>query len=121
MKSFTSALLIFVLLFACQDTKKTDAEIHKEFLTIDTHIDIPMKLFRDSTYKLFERHTFTDDRTRTDLPRMNDGGLDAAIFAVWTAQGERTELGNREANERALNIISAIKKMLMHLKVQLLP
>ncbi len=110
MKSFISALLISVLLFACQGTKKTDAEIHKEILTIDTHIDIPIKLFRDSTYKLFERHTYTDDRTRTDLPRMNDGGLYAAIFAVWTAQGERTEFGNREAKERALNIISAIKK-----------
>jgi len=95
MKSFFLTILMSVLLFSCQPSNKTDNEIHSEILTIDTHIDIPMKLYRDSTYKLFERHTFIEDRTRTDLPRMKDGGLDAAIFAVWTAQGERTELGNK--------------------------
>ncbi|MDA3860798.1 MAG: dipeptidase [Melioribacteraceae bacterium] len=112
MKYFFSTLLLSLLLLSCETAQKTDAEIHSEILTIDTHTDIPIKLTRDSTYKLSERHTFQDSRTRVDLPRMQDGGLDAAIFAIWTAQGERNELGNKKAKERALEIIAAVNKNL---------
>jgi membrane dipeptidase len=111
-KYFFSTLLLSLLLLSCETAQKTDAEIHSEILTIDTHTDIPIKLTRDSTYKLSERHTFQDSRTRVDLPRMQDGGLDAAIFAIWTAQGERNELGNKKAKERALEIIAAVNKNL---------
>lgn len=110
MKTSLATILLLLLLFSCQTEKKTDTEIHTEILTLDTHIDIALKFVRDSTYKFSERHTYLQDETRTDLPRMHDGGLDAAIFAVWTPQKDRTQLGNSEAKIKALKIIATIEK-----------
>lgn len=119
MKNFTASLLVllsFILFTSCKSEKGNrtnpidSLQVHKNALTIDTHIDIPIKLVRDSTYKLSERHTYKNDKTRTDIPRMKDGGLDAAFFIVWTAQGERTEIGNKIVKEKALNIISTINR-----------
>jgi len=109
LSSIIFSMLFLFLLTSCEN-KKTPSEIHSDLLTIDTHIDIPIKLTRDSTYNISDRHTYEEAKTRTDLPRMSDGGLDAAVFVVWTAQGERNETGNKKAKEQALKIIKAINK-----------
>ena len=107
MKIFLITLSIVILFASCKH--KTVDEIHSNFLTIDTHIDIPIKLTRDSTYSLEVDNSLIGSKSKTDFPRMNKGGLDAAFFIVWTAQGKRDSVGNKNANEKANKILETIK------------
>jgi len=87
------------------------AKIHDKVLTVDTHVDTPMRLVR-SNYNLGERHDPERRGGRVDFPRMKEGGLDAIFFAVFVGQGPRTPEGNEKAKETALNIFDAIHKSL---------
>lgn len=107
MKILLSAFLLSIIFISCQTNEINDSKIHSDFLTIDTHIDIPIRLTRDSTYSLAVEHA--PNKGQTDFPRMLKGGLDAAFFIVWTAQKELDSLGNKNANDKAHNIIETIK------------
>jgi len=87
------------------------AKIHDKVLTVDTHVDTPMRLVR-SDYNLGERHDPERRGGRVDFPRMKEGGLDAIFFAVFIGQGERTPEGNERAKEQALRIFKAIEQSL---------
>jgi membrane dipeptidase len=107
MKILFFTLLTSILFISCHTSKKTNSEIHSDILTIDTHIDIPLRLMRDSTYNLAVEHN--SKKGQTDFPRMTKGGLDAAFFIVWTPQEERDSIGNKNVNEKAHKIIEKIK------------
>jgi membrane dipeptidase len=107
MKNLLLVLLISILIISCKQSDLDVEKMHAELLTIDTHIDIPIRLTRDSTYNLLEKHP--QNKGKTDFPRMDLGGLDAAFFVVWTAQKERDEVGNKKANEKAHQILDVIK------------
>ncbi|MFC1636301.1 dipeptidase, partial [Planctomycetota bacterium] len=83
------------------------ARIHAEVLTIDTHVDTPLRFLR-SNFDLGERHDPRKSSSKVDLPRMKEGGLDAVFFAVYVGQGPRTPEGNSKAKERALRTFDAI-------------
>lgn len=85
------------------------ARIHAKAFTIDSHNDTPM-WFIDSTYDFGLNHANVRPRNRVDLPRMEAGGLDAAFFAVFIGQGERTPEGNQKALKQALETFEAIHK-----------
>jgi membrane dipeptidase len=86
-------------------------KIHKEVLTIDTHIDTPMLMLNDD-WNITEEHSVNGkDVSRVDLPRMKKGGLDAAFFAVFVGQRERTEENYKIVQEEAEEMISAVKSM----------
>lgn len=55
--------------------------------------------------------TLAKGKGKVDLPRMAEGGLDAAFFAVFVGQGERTPEGYARAKEQALALLDAIHKM----------
>jgi membrane dipeptidase len=59
--------------------------LHAEAIVVDTHIDTTLRLTRG--WKFEERHqapsSRADDASSVDLPRMREGGLDAAFFAVF--------------------------------------
>src|SRR5262249_11256351 len=55
------------------------ARIHREAIVFDTHIDSIRSIVR-SGWKLTDRHAHTDGHV--DLPRMKEGGLTAAFFAI---------------------------------------
>ncbi|MBU0475213.1 MAG: dipeptidase [Bacteroidetes bacterium] len=107
MKILGVASIIIFLLSSCKN--KSGQEMHSAFLTIDSHIDIPIKLTNDSTYNLEEDNSLLADGSRTDFPRMDKGGLDAAFFIVWTAQHECDSIGIQRANDKAHEIIATIK------------
>lgn len=90
-----------------EELAKRAAKIHDEVLTVDTHVDTPMRLVR-SDFDPGERHDSRKGGGKVDFPRMKEGGLDAIFFAVFIGQGERTPEGNERAKERALNIFDAI-------------
>ncbi len=87
------------------DTKA--ARIHGKVLTVDTHVDTPMRLSR-SQFDLGELHDPRKGGGKVDLPRMKEGGLDAIFFAVFVSQRARTPEGNRKAKESAFRTFNAI-------------
>lgn len=87
------------------------AEIHDKVLTVDTHVDTPMRLVR-SDFNLAERHEPGRRGGKVDFPRMKEGELDAIFFAVFVGQRDRTPEENEKAKETALNIFDAIHKSL---------
>ena len=85
------------------------AQIHERVLTIDTHNDTPMLFTRDN-FDFGRRNDSAGSHSQVDLPRMVEGGLDAAFFAVFIGQGERTPEGNQQAKEKTLQIFDSIHK-----------
>jgi membrane dipeptidase len=66
--------------------------------------------FTDSTYNFGVNHANMRPRNRVDVPRMEAGGLDAAFFAVFIGQGDRSPEGNEKALEQALETFEAIHR-----------
>ncbi|MHC1778409.1 MAG: dipeptidase [Lentimicrobium sp.] len=85
------------------------AKFHADAFTIDSHNDTPM-WFTDTSYNFGINHAGMRPRNRVDIPRMELGGLDAAFFAVFVGQGERTKEGNEKALDQALNTFKAIDR-----------
>lgn len=79
--------------------------IHARVITLDTHIDIPFNFATD------EVDPGMRGRFQNDLPKMEEGGLDAAYFVVYHGQGERTPEGYANALERATQKLTGIRRM----------
>jgi len=80
-------------------------DIHERILTIDTHDDIPLD-FATSAVDPGLR----GDR-QVDLPKMIEGGLDAAFFIVYVGQTERTPENYRQAQVDAMTKFEGIHRM----------
>jgi len=114
MEKFTKTLFIVasaLLLFSCGQNSKDKQEaylnIHQNALTIDTHNDTPLNMM-DDDFNIGKSHNSKEDRSCVDFPRMKEGGLDAAFFAVYLGQDKRDEAGHRSAKKRALKIFKSI-------------
>jgi membrane dipeptidase len=82
-------------------TRKARA-IHDRVITLDTHADInPANFTRQRNY------TQRLD-TQVNLPKMKEGGLDAAFFIVYVGQGALTEEGYANAYQQAVAKFDAI-------------
>ncbi|NCC73698.1 MAG: membrane dipeptidase [Sphingobacteriia bacterium] len=108
-------LLIFIMSCSTMNEEekliKKALEIHKKVLTIDSHTDTPLYLTR-SGFDLSERHDGRSHGSRLDLPRMEEGGLDAVFFAVFLGQGDRSEEGNKKAFQRAKLICDSVEAVI---------
>ena len=107
-------LLATVLAFtACADSdpetrlQKKAAKIHKAAHTVDSHTDTPLRLNRMG-FDFGVRNDPRETRSKIDLPRMKEGGMDGIWFAAFVGQVQRTPEGNREAMEEALEITQEI-------------
>lgn len=107
-------LLATVLAFSgCADPdpetklQKKAAKIHAAAYTVDSHTDTPLRLNRMG-FDFGERNDPRETRSKIDLPRMKEGGMDGIWFAAFVGQGERTPEGNLEAMEEALEITQEI-------------
>lgn len=115
-KTFFSILFFTVLLISCIPPQENTVNnklltradiIHNNVLTLDTHTDTPMRLL-DSGFDINKKNDPVKTHSKLDFPRMKEGGLDAAFFAVFLGQGGRTAEANNEAKEKALSIFKAI-------------
>jgi len=86
-------------------------KIHRRILTLDSHTDTPLNLM-DNGFDVSKRHDPVKDHSRLDFPRMREGGLDAAFFAVFVGQGKRTPEGNLRAKQRADVLFDSIYSVL---------
>jgi membrane dipeptidase len=83
------------------------AAIHHSVITIDSHTDTPLRMLSEG-FDLSVRHDPHKEYSRVDFPRMRDGGLDAAFFAVFVSQGPRKPEGYEKVKKRALQLFDTI-------------
>ncbi len=79
-------------------------------LMLDSHLDTPMQLARPG-WDITQRHTYADDLSQVDLPRMREGGLDGGFWAIFTPQGPLTDEGRTLASEHGLAVLTRIRDM----------
>lgn len=115
-------LLVFAsslfYLIGCSASRESETlferadEIHSKILSIDTHVDTPLR-FVNSNFDLSVKHNSREDGSKLDFLRMKEGGLDAVFFAAFVGQGPRTPEGNAKAKESILRTIDSIKSKLV--------
>lgn len=81
------------------------AKLHDALLTMDTHVDIDVANFTA------ERNYTSDLGTQVDLQKLEQGGLDAVWFSVYTGQGELNEAGYATALDNALAKFDAVHRL----------
>lgn len=80
------------------------AALHQRLFTIDTHIDTPTASLLRPGWKFGDRHATAADHSQCDLPRMEAGGIDAMVFAVFSTQAARTPEGYAAVTAQALKV-----------------
>ncbi len=103
----TACLLILSLSPACGQSDP--AEIHTRIFTIDSHLDTPMRVFRIPSDLSVRHAPPAADAGDLDFPRMRQGGLDAAFFAVYVQQGELTDAGRSGAKRTVSDMLSMME------------
>ncbi len=91
----------------------TPADLHHSLLTVDTHCDTTSRL----AWKGFDlNRRYRADTLLggdVDLPRMAEGGLKAAFFAVYVPQGPRTAGGFAQAKATAGTILDRLDRLFL--------
>lgn len=80
--------------------------IHQRVITLDTHVDINPALFT-------AQHPNYTDRlaTQVNLPKMDEGGLDAVFFSIYVGQGAQTAEGFARARAQDLEKFDAVHRL----------
>ncbi len=82
---------------------------HNDFFTVDTHVDI---LRIDEAG---DKNYLDDPEVQVNLLKMEQGGLDAAFFVLFSTQNDLTPARQAAAKEEALARYATIRRMLdMH-------
>ncbi|WP_116809925.1 dipeptidase [Steroidobacter cummioxidans] len=96
--------------------------LHERMLVLDTHLDAPANFVKPG-WNVAARHSFDDDGSQVDLPRMIEGGLDGGFWAIYTGQGPRTSEGFAAARDtallRALSIHEVVARNPQHFELAL--
>ena len=108
----TLTLAVILVITGCASDKEANlfkkaSRIHSEVFTIDTHTDTPMR-FGSDNYDFGRKNDPYENGSKVDLPRMEEGRLDAIFLAAFLGQRERSEEGNLRAKESAERIIERI-------------
>jgi len=116
--SLASLVAIACLLTACRSTgslrnetpHEREARIHREAVTVDTHVDWPSRQLAHPEFDAGIRHEpGIPESGQWDLPRMKEGGLDAVFLSIFTGQGELSTEGRDAAREEALAQIRLVR------------
>ncbi|MGO3181575.1 MAG: dipeptidase [Aequorivita sp.] len=121
MKKLTYLILTLVFVLASCGNNKEKAEnlnkestetaqekaerIHKNSITIDTHVDIDVGNFTT------DKNYTQDLPIQVELSKMETGGLDAVFLIVYTGQGDLTAEGYKKAYENADAKFKAIHRL----------
>jgi len=91
---------------AAETAEARAARIHRQAIVVDTHIDTTMMLGKEG-WDFMVRHQPEPGENHVDLPRIREGGLDAAFFSIYmpgTVTGP-------EAVKRALVLIDHVRTL----------
>lgn len=105
---FSPPTVLFAQTYDDPEIKRKADAIHAKVLTLDTHADVPYFASSRPRFDISKRHDPYETKSRVDLPRMREGGMDAMFFAVYVSQGERTTEGNAKAIQKASNLFDWI-------------
>jgi membrane dipeptidase len=72
-------------------------QLHRDAIVVDTHSDTTPR-FQGDDWDISERHSAAD--SHMDLPRIQDGGLDAQFWSIYTGKAEQSGDAMRIALER---------------------
>jgi membrane dipeptidase len=84
--------------------------LHKRLICIDTHLDMPANLARPG-WDVMQRHSYDEDFTQVDYPRMVEGGLDGGFFSIYTPQAPVTPEGMSAMRDAAFLRAAEIREM----------
>ncbi|MEW5806694.1 MAG: dipeptidase [Acidobacteriota bacterium] len=90
---------------ADEELWKRSKKIHEDAIIIDTHTDTPLAMLSKG-FDIGQR----SDRGNFDLIRMKEGGLDAAFFAVFTANEDDDRQPSKKAFETIDEILHQVEK-----------
>jgi len=86
-------------------------ELHASMLTLDSHLDTPAVMQRPG-FDITQRHSWEEDWSQVDFPRMREGGMDGGFLVVFVPQGPRTPEGRADAVKLARSRFDTIEAML---------
>jgi len=102
-------LVTLLFIAACtpgeEEISRRADKLHKDILTVDTHSDTPMRLYRGG-FDLGVRN----ETGCIDFPRMKEGGLDAEFFAIFIGQGPRNPEAFDREHGRTLVAFDSVKR-----------
>lgn len=100
----SAALLAAALCFPAQsrgdDAVKHAAELHKTIISMDTHTDTAVEMYRGKN----------PDSLQVNLKKMRQGGMDAVFFATYIAQRKRDDATLAKKTAYAEKVIANFKK-----------
>jgi len=98
--------ILFVLLMGTQLLFSQDnySELHKKALVIDTHADVLLQVLRGSDISQ------KTDYGQVDLVRMEEGGVDVQVFAVWPNPDKYGKGGMYKQCNRMIDALEKIVK-----------
>lgn len=79
---------------------KKALRIHNRIISVDSHTDTPLRMMQEG-FDLGKSHDPRIDRSMVDIPRMKEGRLDGAFFAVFVSQGKRDPETSRKTTTQA--------------------
>jgi gamma-glutamyl-gamma-aminobutyrate hydrolase PuuD len=88
------------------DLYRKAKNIHRKYYIIDTHCDTPMHFSKGANIGK------NNPNTCVDVPKMQEGGLDAAFMVAYIPQGARTPAASQKAYDKAVAIIKRLKKQI---------
>ena len=86
--------------------------LQSRLFTIDTHIDTPTASLTRAGWDFGAKHDYATDRSQCDLPRMESGGIDAMVFAVYSTQAARTPAGFAAIHGQTLEVFARTHQVL---------
>lgn len=103
-KGDTTMQKIFDFIISEAKTFGKAKELHKKILSVDTHCDTPLE-FKKSGFNIGNR-----EENQVNIPKMEEGMLDAIFFAAYTAQGPRDAASSQKTVEKIEGLIKGIHK-----------
>ena len=101
----TAAFSTAAILFSLPALAQTSRDLHDGLTTFDGEMDIPY------TFMGADNDVGQETKMQVDLPKMDRGGLDGALFVSWVLQEGRTPTAYAKARADAEIKFSAIEKM----------
>jgi len=100
----TTMLKLFKFIVGKAETFYLAKEMHKHFLSVDTHTDTPL-WFDKAGFNIADR-----EKNRVNIPKMEEGRLDGVFLAAFIWQGKRDETSLQKAVEETNQLIENIHK-----------
>lgn len=98
----TTMLKFFKFIVSEAETFRKAKELHKHIFSIDTHCDTPLE-FKKAGFDIGKR-----ENNQVNIPKMEEGMLDAIFFAAYTAQGKRDKASSQAAVDKIDGLIKGI-------------